>query len=233
MHQCLQSYSQEPVHRLLELACGTGRHAFELEKLGYQIVATDYSEDMLACARRKAHESGSSVRFERQDMRSLNVVGEPFDAAICLFDSIGYVETNDALFDVMRGVHHHLRPKGLLILEFWHAAAMLRDYDPIRVRRWSLPEGELIRISETELDCVRQLATVTYTINELRGDGTYQSLKETQTNRYFLVQEMSGWLSVSGFSPVEWFAGFAGNTTITERTWHIVGLARRNTDVSN
>ena len=163
----------------------------------------------------------------------MNVVGEPFDAAICLFDSIGYVETNDALFDVMRGVHHHLRPKGLLILEFWHAAAMLRDYDPVRVRRWSLPESELIRISETELDCVRQLAKVTYTINELRGDGTYQSLKETQTNRYFLVQEMSGWLSVSGFSPVEWFAGFADNTTITERTWHIVGLARRNTDASN
>jgi hypothetical protein len=104
---------------------------------------------------------------------------------------------------------------------------MLRSYDPVRVRHWPTPEGELVRISETELDCARQLARVTYTIYELRHDGTYTSLQETQANRYFLVQEMAGCLSSCGFAPVKWFAGFAPDENITEQTWHIVAIARR------
>lgn len=227
VHQCLQQYSVGTTRRLLELACGTGKHALALEKFGYEIVATDYSEDMLACARRKAAEVASSVDFRWQDMRSLNIADRPFDAVICLFDSIGYVETNEALMQVLQGVHRHLRPDGLFVFDFWHAVAMLRSHDPVRIRRWSTPEGELVRISETELDYAKQLARVTYTIYELRHDGTYISLKETQTNRYFLVQEMAGWLSSCGFTPVKWFAGFALDENITQQTWHIVAVARR------
>jgi len=53
VHQCLQHYSLGTTHRVLELACGTGSHALALEQKGYKILATDYSTDMLACARRK------------------------------------------------------------------------------------------------------------------------------------------------------------------------------------
>lgn len=232
VHQCLQQYSVGTTRRLLELACGTGTHALALEKFGYEIVATDYSEDMLACARRKAAEEPSSVDFRWQDMRALDIAGSPFDAVICLFDSIGYVETNKALMQVLEGVHRHLRPDGLFVFEFWHAAAILRSYDPARVHRWSTPEGELVRISETELEPAKQLARVTYTIYELRPDGTYTSLKETQTNRYFLVQEMSGWLSSCGFTPLKWFARFAPDENITEQAWHIVAVARKGGGLS-
>ncbi len=227
VHQCMQQYSAGTTKRLLELACGTGSHALILEKFGYEIVATDYSEEMLACAKRKAVKVGSSIDFRTQDMRTLDINDKSFDAVICLFDSIGYVETNEALMQVFQGVHRHLRPDGLFVFEFWHAAAMLRSYDPVRVHRWSTPEGELVRISETELEQANQLARVTYTIYELHHDGTYASLKETQTNRYFLVQEVAGWLSSCGFTPLKWFAGFAPDENITEQTWHIVAVARR------
>ena len=228
IHQCLQQYSTGATRRLLELACGTGNHAFVLEKFGYEIVATDYSEEMLTCAKRKAAESASSIDFRWQDMRVLNIADKSFDAAICLFDSIGYVETNEELIKVFEGVRRHLRPEGLFVFEFWHAAAMLRGFDPVRVRRWSTPEGELLRISETELRYREQLARVTYSIYELRHDGTYTSLREEQTNRYFLVQEMAGWLSSCGYTPIKWFAGFRPDENITERTWHVVSVARKN-----
>ena len=228
VHECLQQYGTGTTHRLLELACGTGSHALELEKFGYEIVATDYSGDMLSCARRKAAKEASTVDFRQQDMRALDIADGPFDAVICLFDSIGYVETNEAIVKVMQGVHEHLRPDGLFMFEFWHGAAMIRSYDPVRVRRWPTPEGELVRISETELVHSRQLARVTYTIYELRHDGTYGSLKETHTNRYFLTQEMSYWLSSCGFTPLKWFAGFNPDENINEQTWHIVALARKN-----
>jgi SAM-dependent methyltransferase len=227
VHQCLNQYGGGEMGRLLELACGTGSHAMALEKFGYEIIATDYSEDVLARARQKAVKAGSSVDFRWQDMRALDVAERPFDAVVCLFDSIGYVETNEAIMQVLKGVHRHLRKDGMFIFEFWHAAAMLHSYDPVRVRRWSTPDGELIRIADTELDVANQTASVTYTIHELHSDGTYRSLKETQTNRYFLVQEMAGWLSLCGFVPLKWFAGFSENENIDVKTWHVLAMARR------
>jgi|SRR5688572_608648 len=226
--QCLTRYSVGPLNRILEIACGTGTHAFHLERPGRHIVATDYSEGMLRRAKEKAAENSSSVDFQLQDMTQLAVSTEMFDAVICLFDAIGYVQTNDGLSKTFHGVHKHLRPGGLFIFEFWHAAAMLRHYDPVRVRRWKTGDSTVLRISETALDAANQLSRVTYSIYELKDDGTYSTLTETQVNRYFLLQEMAQWLTSTGFTPVKWFAGFTDDETITGETWHIVAVARRN-----
>ena len=227
VHQCLQKYGIGTTQSILELACGTGSHALALEKFGYQIVATDYSEDMLARARRKAAELGSSVDCQWQDMRTLDVAERPFEAVICLFDSIGYVKTNEAITRVLKEVHRHLCPDGLFIFEFWHAGAMLVGYEPVRVREWAMPEGKFIRISQTELDCAQQTATVQYSVYELRDDGTYDSFEETQVNRYFLIQEMAALLSSCDFTPLKWFSGFSDNEEIDENTWHVLAVARR------
>ena len=166
------------------------------------------------------------MHFETQDMRSLHLGSQQFDAAICLFDSIGYVETNDAVALVFEGVRRHLREGGLFLFEFWHAPAMLTSYEPVRVRRWHTADGVVLRISETSLDVPLQLARVAYSIYELRKDGTYSSLSETQSNRFFLVQEMAALLHGAGFVPLEWFDGYRTNTNIGPDTWHVVALAR-------
>ena len=227
VHRCLQQHSTTAPHRLLEVACGTGAHAFALERFGYQIVATDYSEDMLAVARRKVTLGSSEIDFRWQDMRALNLPERPFDAVICLFDAIGYVVTNDALSQVLQGVRRHLRADGLFVFEFWHAGAMLKHYEPVRVRRWQTPHGEVLRISETALDVAQQLANVTYSVYELRADGTFTSFTETQTNRYFLIQEVAALLMANRFTPLKWFAGFLDDEEISDETWHIVAVARR------
>jgi SAM-dependent methyltransferase len=227
VHDCLARHAAGPARRLVELACGTGRHALELERLGHEVVAVDHSESMLRVARGRAAAAGSRVEFRPGDLRSLDVPGAPFDAAVCLFDSIGYVATNAALEAALRGVHRAVRPGGLFLFEFWHAAAMLRDYDPVRIRRWTVPEGEIVRISETRLECDKQLAHVAYSVHEHRRDGTFASLRETQTNRYFLVQEMARWLETTGFAPVAWHDGFSPSVHVTEATWHVVAVARR------
>ncbi len=233
VHQCVQQHSLGATQRILELACGTGEHAFRFEQLGYDVLATDASEDMLACARRKARQRASAVSFRLADMRALALPEPPFDAVLCLFDSIGYVATNDALRNVLQGVRRALRPNGLFLFEFWHAGAMLRSYDPVRIRRWHTPTGEILRIAETELDCAQQLGSVTYTIYEFSPNGTYHSLTETQRNRFFLVQEMAEWLRNAGFIPLVWHNGFTPQTDITVETWHVIGIARKSADVAD
>lgn len=226
VHACLQRYGSRPAHRVLELACGTGRHARALAGLDYEVVAVDRSEPMLACARRADTPGAPLVTFLGQDMRDLQVPGPPFDAAVCLFDSIGFVQTNEGLLQVLRGVRRHLRPGGLFVFEFWHAAAMLRRYEPVRVRRWPTPGGEILRIAETRLDLARQLAEVRYTIFEPAPDGRFARSEETQANRYFLVQEMAGWLAQAGLNARGWFGGFDFAAAVTEDTWHVVAVAQ-------
>ncbi len=225
VHDCLQKFARAPVRETLELSCGTGRHAVELEKHGYQITATDRSPDMLEIARRRAAEK--NVTFASGDMQHLQLPAKEWDAVICLFDSIGYLKTDEALNEALRGIWKRLRPDGLFIFEFWHAPAMLNQYSPVRVRRWKTSNSEIVRISETTLNRKNRLAVVDYTVYELNNDGTYSTLRETHTNRYFSVDEIRALISATNFEVMKFFAGFKKDERITDDTWHVVAVARK------
>jgi len=227
VHKCLQKVSNGKARRILELACGTGNHAFQMEKLGYDVIATDYSKDMLVQANLKALKSGSKVIFRQEDMRDINVPERPFDAVMCLFDSIGYVGSNESIHAIFDNVSRHLCKGGCFIFEFWHAAAMIKSFEPVRIRRWRKTGREILRISETQMDILQQLCHVNYSIYELNDNGNYGYTRETQTNRYFLIQEMADFLAFSGLKPLKWFRGFSEIETIDETTWHIVALAQK------
>ena len=227
VHECFQRYAPQPISRVLELACGTGSHSFVFEKLGYQMVATDYSPDMIRVAKAKAAQIDSTVEFNHQDMIHLDLGSETFDAAVCLFDSIGYVLTNENIKSVLANVHRHLSDGGLFVFEFWHAAAMIALYDPVRVRSWTTDTGQIVRLSETKLNVSKQTSEVTYTVHELRADGTYSSFRETQINRYFLLQEMNYFLSSCGFKLLKSFAGFKNDESISADTWHVIAVAQQ------
>jgi SAM-dependent methyltransferase len=228
VHTCLQKYGRGKIMRLLELACGTGRHALELEKLGYKIVATDYSPDLLAVAIGRANELKSKVDFRLQDMREISLVDAPFDAAYCLFDSIGYVQSNEGVQKVLANVYRHLRPDGLFVFEFWHAAAMVRSYELHREREWKTAEGKLKRVATTRLDIARQLAEVNYEFEHTDLNGYIEHFQETQVNRYFLIQEMSLFLEIANLEPLDWLTAYVAEKPISEDTWHILAIARRN-----
>lgn len=102
--------------RILDLACGAGRHANALAERGYSVTGVDLDPDVLELARGGA---GENATFVEADMRDLGHVGERFDAAVCLWQSFGYFDsrTNRA---VLREVHSCLRPRGRLILDIYN-----------------------------------------------------------------------------------------------------------------
>jgi len=224
---CLKLAGIRPPARLLELACGTARHAVAFERQGFEVMGVDASSGMLACARARCEAAGSKVKLEHQDLRSLSLSGPSADAATCLFDSIGYLQTNEAIGSALLAIGRHLREGGLLVLEYWHASAMLRGYEPVRVRRWESAEREIIRISETTLETSRNVASVAYDILEIQNGKLVCRIRETQTNRYFLVQEMELLLRQAGFEILRHCDGFSSNGTVGLDTWHVVTVARR------
>src|SRR5689334_14177328 len=76
--------------RLLELGCGTGKHAEQLGGLGYCIRGVDLSASMVAQANeRVAADPGLQLTFEVGDARKVRLSAH-FDAVICLFHVASY-----------------------------------------------------------------------------------------------------------------------------------------------
>lgn len=222
----VRRYGKGAGRKLLDAACGTGRHAREFHRLGYEVTGIDHSASMLAQARRESEAAGLNLRFLEQDIRHLEFESGTFDVATCLFDSIGYVQTNGNLREVFRSFRRVLRDEGLLILEFWHAGAMIRSYSPERVRQFEADWGRIERTSRTTMNIAAQTCTVHYAIREFFSDGKHHCFSEEQTNRFFLVQEMDLWLGTHGFESLAWSSEYSGNP-VTEETWHVVVCARK------
>ena len=72
--------------KVLDLACGKGRHALQLHQLGFDVLGIDLSEESIALA--KTHET-HGLRYQIGDMRELNL-NEKFDISLNLFTSFGY-----------------------------------------------------------------------------------------------------------------------------------------------
>jgi ubiquinone/menaquinone biosynthesis C-methylase UbiE len=224
--RCLAEAGVPPGGRILDLACGTGGHALELAALGYAVVGVDRAEGMLEEARRKASERGLEVEFLCQDLRQLDVGEGTYDDAVCLFDSLGYLLTDDDISEALRRVNRSLKPGGAFIVEAWHEAAMLSAYDKVRVRRLALPSGEVVRISETDVDVESQSATVSYTIFRQAPDGRWDCVREEHRNRFFMQRDLARLLEASGLIPYRWLSGYA-DEPITMETWHLVAICRK------
>lgn len=225
LHQWIQDFGKKPSNNLLELACGTGTHSLLLSKHGYTISATDYSEDMINAAKEK--NSSNNVIFNAQDMLLINEF-EKYDAAFCLFDSIGYVQTNESVNKVFNNVYNALHKDGLFIFEFWHGAPMIKSYDPLRVKNFKNGDKSIQRISETTIDYATQTCSVKYTISEFdENSSKYSHLVETQKNRYFMLQEMKLFIENNNFKLIKTFDGFSAKETIDDSSWHIVAICKK------
>lgn len=113
LRRLIRTYKKSPGADLLEVACGTGRHA-ELLRTDFSIVAVDLNEDMLRIARRRC----KGVSFVRADMVNLDL-GRQFDVVLCLFSSIGYVRTRARLKKTLANFARHLKVGGVAIIEPW------------------------------------------------------------------------------------------------------------------
>ena len=101
--------------RILDIGCGTGRHAIELARRGYTVVGIDLSESQLKRAREKAAEQALSIDFQRLDARNLPFC-EEFDLAIMLCEgAFPLMETDEMNFQILQNAARALKPGGKFI----------------------------------------------------------------------------------------------------------------------
>jgi SAM-dependent methyltransferase len=130
-----------PASRVLDLACGLGRHAHALADLGYRVVGLDINPVALDLARA----AGGNVDYILGDMRVLDSVPGEFDAVICLWQSFGYFDASTNLA-VLAQIHHKLLPDGRLILDLFHRGFFERHVGRHEFTRSGVTISELKQI---------------------------------------------------------------------------------------
>ena len=100
--------------RLLDVACGTGRHAKYLASKGYRVTGFDLAADSIRVAKQA---EGPGLRFFRHDMRT-PFGRNKFDYVLNFFTSFGYFESRAEHFTVVRNMENSLTAGGTLVLDY-------------------------------------------------------------------------------------------------------------------
>jgi SAM-dependent methyltransferase len=138
---------------LLDVACGTGKHAAILAtEHDFQVDGIDIEPRFIELARSRA----PAGAFHIADMRNFRL-DRRYDAIVCLFSSIGYVKDRDGLQHAIRTMAAHLARDGVVLVEPWfepaaaidrHVTCLTREADEVSVCRMSYTrvEGRVSRL---------------------------------------------------------------------------------------
>ena len=116
--------------RMLDLACGRGRHSIFLNRMGFQVMGVDLSPESIADARK---EKQPGLNFEVRDMREPFELGT-FNYILNLFTSFGYFGDKSENLKVLNNVREALEPSGLFILDFFNSETVIKNLVPTETK---------------------------------------------------------------------------------------------------
>jgi 2-polyprenyl-3-methyl-5-hydroxy-6-metoxy-1,4-benzoquinol methylase len=181
--------------RILDVGCGTGRHAIELAKRGYRVVGVDISANMLASARIAAAKAGVAVDLVNADATQLSLT-ESFDAAVSLcegaFSLLAFDDAPDEHdMNIVCNIASSLKAEGRLILTVPNALRKIRE------------------LAQQDVDTDRfDLATLVETLEEVETPVGTERVHLKQ--KYYTPHELVGMLSQAGFRVDQIWGGTAG-----------------------
>lgn len=151
--------------RVLDLACGQGRHAVPLRRAGLDVIGLDPSPVLLQAARPR----DPGLALVQADMRSLPLSDSSVDGVVNLFNAFGYFERDQDDVDVLCEVARVLRPGGAFVQEVHHRDALVRDWEP-RTTHPTYADG-LVLTEERDWDSVAGRHRISYLLQPPDGPG--------------------------------------------------------------
>jgi ubiquinone/menaquinone biosynthesis C-methylase UbiE len=123
--------------QVLDLGCGTGRHAIRMAQAGAKVHAIDFSEAMLERARSKA--AGLDIHFQAHDLtQRFPFADREFDRIVCAL----VIEHIAGIDDYFREMYRLCKPDGIAIVSAMHPAMMLKG---VQARFWDPHSGRQVR----------------------------------------------------------------------------------------
>jgi len=112
--------------KLIDIACGKGRHATYFNSLGLDVVGVDLSPNSIASAKENEN---STLQFSVHDMREV-YQGNSFDVVTNLFTSFGYFEDNTDEQKAINAMATNLKSGGVLVIDFMNVKKVIANLVP-------------------------------------------------------------------------------------------------------
>lgn len=109
--------------RILDIACGRGRHAIYLNKKGYDVTGIDLSEQSIKYAQQFEQKN---LHFYVHDMRKLSYINY-FDIALNLFTSFGYFDTEKDHVNALKAFRKGLKANGTLVIDYFNTQKIIKN----------------------------------------------------------------------------------------------------------
>lgn len=192
---------------ILELGCGTGKHALAFARRGYNVAGVDLSHEMTTQARRRLSNAilpvNIHVSFEEGDIRTLRL-NKTYDVVISLFHVMSYQVTDDDVLAALVTAEQHLKPGGIVIFDYWCSSAVRRHPPTMRVKS---VEDDVIRVkrvarpsmhSDDNVVDVRYYITVENKVNK-----STERVFERHRMRHFSEDEFKRSFRKVGLRPLQ------------------------------
>jgi 2-polyprenyl-3-methyl-5-hydroxy-6-metoxy-1,4-benzoquinol methylase len=211
--------------RILDVGCGTGRHALELARRGYQVVGIDLSDAQLRRARKLAAAEGLAADFKQADARKLDY-REEFDLALMICEgAFPLMETDRMNFEILKKAAQALKPGGKLILTTLSVLFPLfhsvKDFLDSNKQGTSASE----EVQSFDLMTFRERSTLTAT------DDAGKTITLECDQRYYAPSEINWLLKSAGFATVDIFGAklgaFSRNNPLTADDFEMLAVAVR------
>lgn len=203
-----------PPSRVIDIACGHGRHAIALAERGADVIGVDFAVSLLSRAQHLAAELHTPVRWVLGDMRQLPCRTGFADAAI-LMDSFGFFDTEQEHGAVLEEAARVLRTDGRLALKVVNGGPLI---DSFRESDREERDGTVISVSRAlTVDPPRMRERIS--ISGSRGHGEYE-----RRQRLYRVKELCAAVEHNGFALAGVYASPDGapfEPTVSSTMWVI------------
>jgi SAM-dependent methyltransferase len=123
IHNLVNYLELKPKLKVLDLACGKGRHAYFLSQYNLNVFGADLAENSISEASKMEQEN---LRFFVHDMRNKLPI-QSFDFIFNLFTSFGYFDHEDENSKVLDSIYQALNEKGTLVIDFMNAQKVIAN----------------------------------------------------------------------------------------------------------
>ncbi|MCG8376773.1 MAG: class I SAM-dependent methyltransferase [Chlorobiales bacterium] len=201
--------------RVMDIACGAGRHALEFARLGFTTTANDLSPFLLACTRSQAERENISIECTRQDMRHISVENT-YDLVVQLFSSFGYFKTKKEDLQVLRNVHRALKKDGRYILDLINPVYLKKNLNPSSSRTID----DLIVSEQRRIEADRVIKQIT-----IRSPDDSVTFEESV--RLYRIEIIGDMLASAGFEIKEIFGDYEGSAFDEQTSPRLLLFARK------
>lgn len=223
--EIIRAYSDN-AKNILDIGCGTGRHAELLCEKKYTIHGIDLSKEMLRIAEKRAKGKENKLSFSHSNVQSLKIDKE-YDVIISLFHVASYQNSDEHLVNYFKVAKQHLKKGGIFIFDFWYGPAVLTDLPTVRMKKLENDEIEMTRFTTPTIHIEKNVVDVSYDIIlKDKVSGHFSERSELHSMRYFFDTELENICKKVGLS-IERKSRWLSDSSPSFDSWNVVWLVRK------